>query len=237
MQYLDFDKLDAVDAQAFAQTKPYPFINPAGLLTAEGHARLIQEQLDVSVLQPSFGRKRSHGQYAHDRYVLEYAAGLEQVPAAWEAFIAELRGPEYSRFIRRMYRCRTFHLNMHWHYAPSGCSVSPHCDAIHKRGSHIFYLNTSEDWDPEWGGGTLILEDNGRFKVDSAPAFDDFDRIITSECMGNVSTLFERRKRSWHGVRELTCPQDKLRKVFIVVINRPVLFAARRILNRVKNRK
>lgn len=237
MQYLDLEKLEAIDAEAFAQTKPYPFINPAGLLTPDGYAQLLQEQLDVSALQPSFGRKRSHGQYAHDRYVLEYEPGLEHVPAAWEAFIAELHGPEYTRFIRRMYQCRNFRLNMHWHYAPSGCSVSPHCDAIHKRGSHIFYLNTAEDWDPEWGGGTLILEDNGRFKVDSAPAFDDFDRIITSECMGNVSTLFERRKRSWHGVRELTCPQDKLRKVFIVVINRPVLFAARRILNRIKHRK
>jgi len=237
MRYLDVDKLDAIDAQAFDQAKPYPFVNPAGLLTEEGYARLIQEQLDVSALKPSFGRKRSHGQYSHDRYVLEYEPGLEQVPAPWEEFIAELHGPDYTRFIRRMYRCRSFHLNMHWHYAPQGCSVSPHCDALHKRGSHIFYLNTKDDWDPEWGGGTLILEDNGRLKADSAPAFEDFDRIITSQCVGNVSTLFERRECSWHGVRELQCPPDKLRKVFIVVINRPVLFAARKALNWIKRKK
>lgn len=236
MQYLDVTKLDAMDADAFNHTKPYPFVNPTGLLTDEGYARLQQQQLDVSVLTPSFGHKRSHGQYSHDRYLLEYEAGLEQVPAAWEEFIAELHGPDYTRFIQRMYRCRSFRLNMHWHYAPRGCSVSPHCDAVHKRGSHIFYLNTKDDWDPSWGGGTLILEDHGRFTVDSAPALDDFDSVITSECVGNVSTLFERRTRSWHGVRELQCPEDKLRKVFIVVINRPVLYAARQLLNRIKNK-
>ncbi len=237
MQYLDTARLDAIDADAFSNTIPYPFINPSGLLTAEGHARLVREQPDVSDLTPSFGRKRSHGQYSHDRYILEYKAGRRQVSAAWEAFIAELHGPEYTSFIKRLYRCRRFRLNMHWHYAPTGCSVSPHCDSIHKRGSHIFYLNTLADWDPSWGGGTLMLEDHGRFKVDSAPAFEDFDRVVSSDCIGNVSTLFERRVRSWHGVRELQCPDDKLRKVFVVVINRPVLYAARRAVNWIKNKR
>lgn len=237
MQYLDVDKLEAIDADAFANTKPYPFVNPSGLLTDEGYSRLLENQLDVSVLTPSFGRSRSHGQYSHDRYVLEYRPDLGTVPAAWKEFIAELHGPQYTRFIKRMYRCRTFRLNMHWHYTPNGCAVSPHCDAMHKRGSHIFYLNTLDDWDPSWGGTTLILDDNGRFKTDSAPAFEDFDRIFAGECVGNYSTLFERRTRSWHGVRELVCPDDKLRKVFIVVINRPMLYAGRHILNWVKNKQ
>ena len=237
MQYLDIDKLDAIDADAFANTKPYPFINPAGLLTDDGYARLLENQLDVSLLNPSFNRKRSHGQYSHDRYVLEYQPELEFVPAAWKDFIAELQGSEYSQFIKRLYRCRSFHLNMHWHYAPTGCGVSPHCDSIHKMGSHIFYLNTVDDWDPSWGGQTLVLDDHGRFDTNSAPAFEDFDNIISSECVGNYSTLFLRRDRSWHGVRELTCPDDKLSKVFIVVISRPLLYAARRAINWLKKKK
>lgn len=237
MQYLDVDKLDALDATAFANTKPYPFINPAGLLTDEGYTRLLENELDVSVLTPSFGRKRSHDQYPHDRYVLEYQPELEFLPVAWKDFIAELHGPQYTRFIRRMYHCRRFKLNMHWHYTPTGCVVSPHCDAVHKKGSHIFYLNTREDWDPDWGGATLMLDDNGRARKNSAPAFDDFDRIVTGECIGNYSTLFARRKLSWHGVRELNCPDDKLRKVFIVVINQPVLYAGRRALNWIRNKK
>ena len=69
-----------------------------------------------------------------------------------------------------------------------------------------------------------------------AAAFEDFDRIVAGECVGNYSTLFARRRRSWHGVRELNCPDDKLRKVFIVVINRPILYAARRVKNWIKKK-
>jgi len=49
-------------------------------------------------------------------------------------------------------------LTLHWHYAPRGCSVSPHCDAVRKLGSHLCYFNTEEDWDPSWGGQTLLLD-------------------------------------------------------------------------------
>lgn len=237
MQFLDLDKLAAIDANAFIETNPFPFINPTGLLTDGGHARLVNEQPDVSALTPSFGRKRSHGQYSHDRYVLEYEPGLDGVSTVWDEFVRELRGDEYTQFIKRMFRCKIFHLNMHWHYAPTGCSVSPHCDATHKRGSHIFYLNTHDDWESGWGGGTVILDDNGRFDKNSAPGFDDFDQEYTSNCIGNVSTVFGRRNRSWHGVRELNCPDNMLRKVFIVVINRPILYAGRRALKKLKIKK
>ena len=237
MKYLDVDALNAIDAAAFLRVKPYPFINPAGLLTAEGHQRLIDNLPDIDVLQPNFGRKRSHGQVSHDRYNLEYSQALKTVPATWHEFVAELHGPDYTRFMQRMYQRRKFHLNMHWHYTPAGCSVSPHCDAQQKLGSHIFYLNTADEWDPEWGGQTLILDDGGRFATSSAPAFEDFDRIIESECVGNHSTLFARRARSWHGVRELTCPEGKFRKVFIVVINHPLLYAGRQALNWIKKKQ
>jgi len=33
-----------------------------------------------------------------------------------------------------------------------GCAVSPHCDAVRKLATHIFYFNTEADWDPGWGG-------------------------------------------------------------------------------------
>jgi hypothetical protein len=237
MRFLDLDKLDAVDADAFANTKPYPFVNPAGLLTEDGYQQLLESQPDVSVLIPSFGKKRSHGQYSHDRYVLEYQPDLDVVPAVWKAFIAELHGSHYTRFIQRLYGLSSFRLNMHWHYTPKGCVVSPHCDALHKIGSHIFYLNTLDDWNPSWGGATLMLDDGGRFNVNSAPAFEDFDRIVAGECIGNCSTLFARRRQSWHGVRELSCPDDRLRKVFIVVINQPLLYAARRAINWIKKKK
>ncbi|MFQ5659631.1 MAG: 2OG-Fe(II) oxygenase [Gammaproteobacteria bacterium] len=218
MSFLDYDHLDAFDDEAFRATQPYPWANPEGLLTDEGYRLLYNSLPDVSLFTEFFGVKRSHGQYPHDRLTLDYHKDLD-IPPAWHAFIAELRGPEYNRFIRRNLGHGSFRLNFHWHYTPDGCSVSPHCDAKRKLGSHIFYFNTESDWDSSWGGETLILDDHGRFKYKSAPQFENFDHIIRAEAMGNRSVLFARRERSWHGVEEIHCPQGRYRKVFIVVIN------------------
>jgi hypothetical protein len=35
--------------------------------------------------------------------------------------------------------------------------------------------------------------------------------------LGNRSPLFARKEHSWHGVREIRCPEGHMRKVFIVV--------------------
>jgi hypothetical protein len=218
MQYLDPARLESIDAAAFHNADPYPWINPAGLLTEDGYRQLLDTLPDVELFTPVFGLKRAHGQRPHDRYTLEYAADAP-IEESWKSFIAELEGPVYRRFLERMLGTKRFFMSYHWHYTPNGCEVSPHCDAKRKFGSHIFYFNTARDWDPSWGGETVILDDHGRFKRNSAPEFEDFDRQISSEALGNYSLLFKRRGNSWHGVRKINCPEGHLRKVFIVVIN------------------
>lgn len=232
-EYLNFARMDALDGEDFRNREPYPWLNPQGLLTDAGYAALRENLPDVDMFSKVFGVQRAHGQRSHDRYTLEYADDLD-VPAPWKAFVEELRGPRYRAFLRRIFGVRRLDLNFHWHYTPDGCSVSPHCDARHKLGSHIFYLNTADDWREEWGGETLILDDQGRFPRDSAPDFEDFDRVISAEALGNRSLIFMQRKNSWHGVREIRCPEGKLRKVFIVVINSGSPVArVRRFLRRV----
>jgi len=228
MSYLDFERLNAIDPASFQTRSPYPWLNPEGLLTDDGYSRLIETLPDVSQCAPVFGNERMYGQQSHDRYALEYDDDLP-VDDCWKAFVAELKSKEYRQFLARMFGVSSFDLNFHWHYTPNGCSVSPHCDATRKLGSHIFYFNTRESWDPAWGGETLVLDDGGRFDRKEAPDFDDFDRVITSQAMGNYSLLFERTDRSWHGVKEIQCPDGALRKVFIVVVNRrtPVVWARR----------
>jgi hypothetical protein len=219
MSYLDYACLDALDGEAFRNQKPYPWINPEGALTDVAYRELRDNLPDVSLFDGYFGVSRAHGQQSHDRYVLEYRDGLA-LPAPWQAFVDELRGPRYLDFLRRLFGVRSLYLNFHWHYTPNGCSVSPHCDAKHKLGSQIFYLNTEDDWDPAWGGETLILDDKGRFGRRSAPAFEDFDKALPSQALGNRSLIFMQTGNSWHGVRPIQCPEGKLRKVFIVVVNR-----------------
>jgi len=233
MQYLNYEKLEAIDPKAFQQTHPYPWMNPAGLLTDEGYKRLIDTLPPVEICTPIIGKQRSHGQKPHDRYALEYSEDTP-VSADWHAFIDELKGERYKNFIQNMFGRGRFQFNFHWHYAPAGGSVSPHCDAVRKLGSHIFYLNTPENWNPDWGGDTLILDDNGRFDRKSAPDFEDFDQAWSGTSMGNTSLLFQRQERSWHGVREITCPPGKYRKVFIVVINDRLRAMLKRTVSKLK---
>ncbi|MDP6540837.1 MAG: 2OG-Fe(II) oxygenase, partial [Planctomycetota bacterium] len=103
-------------------------------------------------------------------------------------------------------------------YTPRGASVSPHCDAARKLGSQVFYFNDEATWDPAWGGETCVLDDGGRYSHRSNPDFADFDALETVPATGNQSLLFARRGHSWHGVRELTCPEGELRRVFIMAV-------------------
>jgi hypothetical protein len=217
MQFIDESLMDGLSATAFQATRPYPWLNPKGFIQADGYRRLVGNLPPPHVFNQRFGEKRKHGQQSHDRLALDYAPDLPISPA-WHDFVAELKSPRYLQFIQRMFGRRAVRLLFHWHYTPNGCSVSPHCDAKRKLGSHIFYLNTDQDWRPDWGGETLILDDSGRFGAGSAPRFEDFDRAMPTAAIGNYSLLFMRRERSWHGVKEIHCPPEALRKVFIVVI-------------------
>ncbi len=222
MQYLDIERLEAINPIAYQAQKPYPWVNPENLLHPQAFELLLQTLPDVSQFTPFFGQARKAGQYPHDRYALEYNDDVELAPP-WREFIEELKGERYRRALCRLVGAGSLSINFHWHYAPNGCSVSPHCDSTRKLGSHIFYFNITDDWDPAWGGETIVLDDNGRFDPRSAPRFEDFDRAISSEALGNRSLIFTRRGNSWHGVREIACPEDRLRKVFIVILNRDAL--------------
>jgi len=216
-RFLDQERLDAVDADAFQSRRPFPWLSAQGLLNDDAYALLRRNLPERERFSAVFGGRRRYGQQSHDRYVLEYRPDL-QLPEPWRAFIDELEGPVYRRFLQRLTGRDRFLLHFHWHHTPRGCSVSPHCDATWKIGSHIFYLNTQDDWDPSWGGETLILDDEGRFRYDSAPAFEDFAGQHAGTSLGNASLLFLRTDHSWHGVRSLECPEGVLRKVFIVEI-------------------
>jgi len=218
VRYLNFDLLESFDTRAFQATSPYPFLNPENALTEEGYRRLLATLPPTEVMRPYFGIKRKHGQEPHDRWVLEYSRNAE-LSDDWRAFIGELRSARYGRWIKRMFGRGGLWLNFHWHYTPASASVSPHCDSPRKLGSHIFYMNDPETWDPSWGGETVVLDDEGKLPTKSAPKWEDFKSATPAIAVGNRSFLFARRGNSWHGVRSIRCPEGKLRKVFIVVVN------------------
>jgi hypothetical protein len=83
----------------------------------------------------------------------------------------------------------------------------------------IFYFNSEDDWEPGWGGDTLVLDDGGKMEFESAPKLTDSKNEIAASSIGNYSLIFERTRHSWHAVRQINCPEDRLRRVFIVVTN------------------
>lgn len=216
MKYLNTEFIESIDAEAFRTTRPYPWLNPRGFLTDSGFAELAANMPDLSLFDSFFGKQRKYGQQSHDRYVLEYTDGLD-IPACWQSLVDELRSDTYRDMVADLLGRGHFKIRFHWHYTPRGCSVSPHCDSRGKLGSQIFYMNTREDWDPAWGGETVILDDGGRFGLESSPKFEEFDQQFAAETMDNRCIIFGQQGNSWHGVREITCPEDALRKVFIVV--------------------
>jgi hypothetical protein len=215
LSFLNTGVLNGIDSRAFQATKPYPFLEIDGILTREGHQALIRDLPDPATFSQVFGRRRRYGQRSHDRFVLQYHP-LRRIPDLWRTFIRELQGATYRQFAAGLLGRDDFILHFHWHYTPRGCSVSPHCDAAWKLGSHIFYLNTESDWDPAWGGETIALGGKTGLDPRSAPEFGDFPIQIASHPIGNRSFIFRRDADSWHGVKSLECPADALRKVFIV---------------------
>jgi len=217
LSYIDFEQLESLDVESFRGQTPYPWINPPAVLTSQGYSELCKSLPQPDKFDRQINVKRKHNQSSHDRLALEWREGLE-LAQPWDDFINELRGKRYLEWLQEMFEIRKLRLGFHWHYTFRGGSVSPHCDSKHKLGSHIFYFNTEDDWQPEWGGETLLLDDGGRLDRRSAPDFDDFEAISQTKAMGNRSLLFRSNGRSWHGVREILCPEGRYRKVFISLI-------------------
>ena len=222
MKYFDIEKLRALGTDEFMGVKPYPFYNKP-LLTQSGFADLLYNMPSLDMFDAIMQKERRAGQAPHDRYSLEYTPNMP-VPKPWQEFISELCSDAYRSEVERLLGARKVEFRFHWHYTPSGADVSPHCDARREHGSHLFYFNSRDDWDPAWGGSTLALDDGGRLDYNSAPAYEDFDDIIEFDSIDNSSALMLRTDHSWHAVRPIECPEGKLRRVFIVVINPDKLF-------------
>lgn len=217
--YLNHEILESVDVEKYRAQSPYPWVNPYGLLHEDAFFQLLDDLPDLSLFTSTFGRSRKYGQKSHDRYTLKYRHGLI-LPKPWEELLKELQGKIYRNFLSQLFQSRSFELDFFWFYTPDGCSISPHCDHKNKIGAHLFYFNTEKDWKPEWGGETLLLDDGGKINRKSAPKFEEFSHEIASRTLGNYSLLFSRTPNSWHGMKEIHCPEDSMRKVFMVAVKR-----------------
>ena len=230
MSYLNTSVLDAIKTEDFQAQGPYPWVNPQHVIKPDRYNELLDSLPDISKFRAFFGKQRKHGQTSHDRFILDYERGMD-LAAPWREFAEELCSDFYRDFVCRLLNVAAVRFRLHWHFTPTGGEVSPHCDSKGKIGSHIFYLNTEDDWHWDWGGETVVLDDQGRLPPDHAPRFEDFAAEYPAVTRDNRSLIFGRRGNSWHGVRRINCPDNFYRKVFIVVFEeyRPLRMATKKL--------
>ena len=226
MTYINYSVLEAIDGASFRETKPFPWVNPQGALAEDAYKTLTSNFPDLSLFTKTAGMERGYGQKPHDRYELKYKPGLS-VGKKWQSFVDEIFGERYQKEMARILGTSQFTTRCQWQAAYAGCSVSPHCDSANKLGSQIFYMNTPEDWQDDWGGRTLVLDDKNEKDCASAPDLSEFTIAAASQITPNMSFIFMRSNHSWHAVENLECPEGEYRKLFTVVFDRTPSLAQR----------
>jgi hypothetical protein len=231
----DQEKMAAFPTGDFADRAPFPWYNFHEILTPEAFQRLYDEYPALEKFERHQGIQRNYGQRPHDRYYMAYEQTIykgldredgegvirrEELSPAWQQFMDELEtSPTYREFICRLLGVPDFRARYAWHVGVTNSEVSPHRDADAKIATHIFYFNTHEDWDEAWGGSTLVLA--GKEVPAMNPDFSDFTSEIAGKIVDNHSFLFKNTENAWHGVRKLTCPPGKYRRLFNVIFEVP----------------
>lgn len=234
LKMIDQTKLEKFSFESFQKRWPFPWFEFDQFLTPEAFFKLYDEFPSLEFFQYHQGLARYDGQRSHDRYYLSYESSIykpdmkgvfsekgqgkikrDDLNESWKTFMDELEGPIYKDFIQKVLGNQNFHIRYAWHIGKSTNEVSPHRDESMKAGTHIFYFNTKEDWDPSWGGSLLVL--GGKLVPEPNPDFDDFAVSIPVKNMDNHSFLFKNNANAWHGVKALTCPEGKYRKLFNVI--------------------
>jgi hypothetical protein len=232
--FIDYALLKSFNKNSFRQNQPFPWYGFHNFLTTEGFQKLYQDFPSLELFEKHEGLERVYGQRPHNRYYLAYDTSIynqitrqdrgmikqNDLPESWQIFIEELENSQdYQNFIKSLLEVSEFQIRYAWHIGVSNSEVSPHRDAEQKIGTHIFYFNTSDDWNSAWGGSTLVL--SGKSTETMNPDFSDFTKLIPTQFVDNQSFLFKNTPNAWHGVKPLTSPESKYRRLFNVIFEFP----------------
>ncbi|MBC7931133.1 MAG: 2OG-Fe(II) oxygenase [Rubrivivax sp.] len=238
--FIDYELLGSFPVDGFKEREPFPWSNLHGFLTPGGFRALCEEFPPLELFEYHNNIQRAYGQRSHNRHYLAYESSIyhkedaggggivrhDRLPAAWQRFMDELETSErYHDFVRQTLDTDAFNTRYAWHVGSNGSEVSPHVDAPEKLGTHIIYFNTSDEWNPAWGGATLVL---GGKRTDAMnPDFADFTTRDEARIVDNHSFLFKNTPASWHGASALTCPPGSYRRLFNVIFETPNASAER----------
>ncbi len=232
MEYFDNKLLETIDIEEVTTGKSFPWVPIHGVLTQEGFEALHRDFPSQELFQYHENIIRGETQQrTHDRYYASYQVtpypelvketgkGLlkpQNLGISWQEFIEELTSSRaYYNFVSKLLGTNNFGINIAWHIGITGNDISPHLDTKYKLGTHLIYFNTSDDWNPEWGGEFLIL-DNLSKNVNN-PEITDFVNVTEIPIINNRSLIFKNTNNAWHGVKPLQCPEGKLRRLVNII--------------------
>lgn len=231
---IDPDCLADLTADKFNAVTPFPWVHFDGFIAPETFAELHRNFPSLDLFAWHQEMPRRDGQRPHNRYYLAYEASIytkfghknkgvvrhDDLPEVWQRFIEVLNeSAAYRDFIARLLGVSDFDIRYAWHIGVTHSEVSPHTDSRKKLGTHIFYFNTDDDWDITWGGEILVLE--GKLTTAANPDFDAFSKAHAVPLLNNQSFFFKNTSNGWHGVKALTCPEGRYRRLFNVIVEHP----------------
>jgi predicted heme/steroid binding protein len=232
-KFMNENLMESFSSDLFNSKSPFPWFDFDQFLTPEGFQTLYHDFPSLDSFEKHTGMPRVHGQRPHDRYYLAYESSVygqsnrfgkgvikhQELPETWQDLIEEIESQEYRSFIQSLLGVQEFDIRYAWHVGVTHSEVSPHVDGPDKIGTHIFYFNTSQDWNEQWGGAILAL---GRKLADCMnPDFGDFTEALPTQITDNHSFLFKNTPNAWHGVKPLTCPEGCYRRLFNVIFEVP----------------
>lgn len=244
--FLNHDLLKSFPAEEFRRRRPFQWFESGQFLTPDGFRSLHRGFPDLGLFERHSGIGRAYGQRPHDRYYLAYRESIyhrgerpsggvvrrEDLSPEWRLFIEELQTSEpYAGLIKSLFQVTRYSVRFAWHVGFAGCEVSPHVDAPEKIGTQIIYFNTSQDWDPAWGGSTLVLCDKSTDAMN--PDFGDFARAIPIRNVDGNSFVFKNGREAWHGMEPLRCPATAYRRIFNIIFETPEARRGPRLMSRV----
>lgn len=231
-KFLNYDLIQSFPSEQFKSKQPFPWFDFHQFLTAEGFQILYDTYPSLAMFEKHVGIERVYGQRPHDRYYLAYESSVyhgsdkkgvvkhQDLPEPWQAFIEELEtSQDYHEFICDLVGVREFEIRYAWHMGMTSSEVSPHLDGPDKISTHIFYFNTSQDWNLDWGGAILALGSKSTNSMN--PDFTEFAEAEAVQITDNHSFLFQNTPSAWHGVKPLTCPEGYYRRLFNVIFEVP----------------
>ena len=231
-QFIDSDRVNDYSAEQFSAVQPFPWLSFKDLLKPGQFEQLYRDFPSLDVFEFHQDLPRKGGQRPHNRYYLAYEKTIytklehngkgviahSDLAPSWQSFIEELsEGREYRDFVCRMLGIDDVEMRFAWHVGVTNSEVSPHRDANGKLGTHIFYFNTSDDWEEAWGGSTVVL--GGKKTSAPNPDFDDFETAHSAPLVDNRSFLFQNTQEAWHGVKALTSPEGRYRRLFNAIFH------------------